>query len=483
MEPEVGHPTAAEVGELRMRIAELEAEVDRLRRNPGTYRLEKDLRQSRAEFRALLSNLAAGIAMINVQGLVTQVNDKFADMLRRRPEEIIGRPLMEFTHAEDVDLSMDRIEGLKRGEIEHYSVEKRYVRKDGTDFWAEACVTGVRDESGELEGLVGVIIDVTGRKQVEDALRRSKGYLEAMFAHLASGVALVDSEGRIIRHNTKFSDMMGYERSELVGRTLGEITYAEDRDRSSDNLCKIAKNDVQSYTIEKRYVRKDGTVFWAEASVTQIIGPDGCSQEYVGVVTDIDHRKQAERQLKQAFESESALSRTDSLTGLGNRKQYNEAASDLWSICRETADSTNESRPLSLILFDIDHFKRINDTYGHPAGDTCLETLARVLKKQIRDDVFCRIGGEEFAILLMGAPLSHASQVADRLRHTLEIEWICHKHPDGSEDRFQVTISLGVATIDGRDHTMSLKDLYSDADKALYQSKRKGRNCVVCCGE
>jgi diguanylate cyclase (GGDEF)-like protein/PAS domain S-box-containing protein len=463
---------------LRRRVAELEARLAARDADPGPGGPPEQPRRRQAEFEAVLKNLAAGIVVIDTQGLCRQINDKWADMVGYPSEELVGRPLMSLTHPEDIDVSVEQIEALKSGRMDSYSIEKRYVRQDGSWFWAEACVTGVQDDDGRLTGLVGVITDITERKQVNEALRQSQGYLEAMFTNLAAGVALVDAEGRILRTNSKFVEMMGYAPGELVGITLAEITHPDDVEKSGHQLQSIVGQEVQSYTIEKRYIRRNGSSFWAEASVTQIFGPDGQTQEFVGVITDIDRRKEAEQNLKAAYEYELEVSRTDPLTGLGNLKRYREAAADYWRVCQEQTRA-GHSRPLSLILFDLDHFKGVNDSHGHPAGDTCLKTVAERFRHLLRDqDAFCRVGGEEFAILLPRTDLDEAREIAERLRHRLQEADVCHLGEGDSRADIPLTASFGVASISGDMTRSDPRTLYTAADQALYRAKEAGRNRV-----
>jgi diguanylate cyclase (GGDEF)-like protein/PAS domain S-box-containing protein len=467
-----------ELFSLRQRVADLEARLASRESTPVIEDPDEKPGHHRARFEAVLRNLAAGIVIIDTQGLCQQTNDKWAEMVGYTTEELVGRPLMSLTHPEDIEASIEQIEALKSGRMDSYSIEKRYLRQDGGWFWAEACVTGVQDEDGRLTGLVGVITDITERKQVEEALRQSQGYLEAMFTNLAAGVALVDAEGAILRTNSKFAEMVGYEPNELAGITLAEITHPDDVEHSGHQLQSIVGRQVQSYTIEKRYVRRDGTAFWAEASVTQIYGPDGQTQEFVGVITDIDRRKEAELKLKEAYESEAEVSRTDALTGLGNLKRYREAAADCWRSCQELARA-GQSRPLSLILFDLDHFKQVNDCHGHPAGDTCLKTVANRFRMLLRDDdAFCRVGGEEFAILLPRTGLTEAREIAERLRHRLEETDICHVGEKNSRIDLTLTASFGVASISGDQPRTDPNKLYVAADQALYRAKGSGRNRV-----
>jgi diguanylate cyclase (GGDEF)-like protein len=175
-------------------------------------------------------------------------------------------------------------------------------------------------------------------------------------------------------------------------------------------------------------------------------------------------------ELEEANARLQRLSHTDGLTGIGNRRAFDSELSGAW------AGSLRDGRPISLLLFDVDMFKRFNDVYGHPAGDDCLRTVAEILGGAVRhkQDFAGRFGGEEFVVLLPGTDLPAASLIADRLRQEIAGAGLAH-----SESPFGVvTVSAGVSCIVPRG-TQGAEALISAADKALYQAKQNGRNRVV----
>ncbi len=175
-------------------------------------------------------------------------------------------------------------------------------------------------------------------------------------------------------------------------------------------------------------------------------------------------REVAERQAAQAQLLE--LATTDSLTGLRNRRHFMATAS------QEFERARRYQTPLSLLMLDADHFKSINDRYGHPVGDEALKTLAEHGRRQLREiDLFARLGGEEFAILLPQTDFIAARAVAERLRQTIAEQSVAT-----GQESFHFTVSIGVASLDA--HTMDLHDLLRHADDALYQAKQHGRNRV-----
>jgi diguanylate cyclase (GGDEF)-like protein len=161
----------------------------------------------------------------------------------------------------------------------------------------------------------------------------------------------------------------------------------------------------------------------------------------------------------------------DPLTGLHNRRFLED------TLIRELARAKRKTHALSIVLLDIDHFKRINDTFGHGAGDMVLRRLGLVLQAYVREsDIACRVGGEEFALLLPEGPLPIATQRAEDIRKAVSDMTL--KHDD--QDLGAVTVSLGVATFP--DHGTTADALIRAADQVLYEAKRKGRNRVVSAG-
>nr|WP_281273514.1 GGDEF domain-containing protein [Stutzerimonas urumqiensis] len=183
-------------------------------------------------------------------------------------------------------------------------------------------------------------------------------------------------------------------------------------------------------------------------------------------------------QLERANARLSELAETDHLTALPNRRRFDE------TLQIETARALREGTPLSLLLIDVDFFKRYNDRYGHQAGDECLRLLARLLREIVQrpTDLPCRFGGEEFAIVLPATGAAAAQQVAERLRHRLHGCAV----PHGSSPAGRITVSIGTATLDEQPTVtgpLRLGELAASlvevADRCLYLAKREGRNQVM----
>lgn len=177
------------------------------------------------------------------------------------------------------------------------------------------------------------------------------------------------------------------------------------------------------------------------------------------------------RELTQANEQLEKVSRSDGLTQVANRRHFDEFLERLWQRAQ------GEDAEVSILMFDVDHFKAYNDLYGHPAGDGCLVKVADTLKRGLRrpGDLLARYGGEEFIAVLNRTPLSQAQFVAERVRQAVQALGLAH---DASPSHACVTLSIGVATIRAQDPDASPQRLIAMADTALYQAKNSGRNKV-----
>lgn len=213
------------------------------------------------------------------------------------------------------------------------------------------------------------------------------------------------------------------------------------------------------HDVVHRIVRPDGDVRWVHELADSV--PEGDDQVLIGTVRDITEQKKLELRLRQ-------LSRTDELTGLFNRRYF------MQRLLQELARYRRYGRPTAVVLFDFDHFKRINDTHGHPAGDQVLVTISKLLRERLRtNDIPARLGGEEFALLLPETDLAEAVEVAEKVRQLVQ------QQPFVSEEgqRFEASITCGVSAFHGTEETVEA--ILHRADQNLYDGKRAGRNRVV----
>lgn len=288
--------------------------------------------------------------------------------------------------------------------------------------------------------------------------------VEGIFRSEGSGL-----EGRLVEANPALAHMLGCAGPEELLQRCGEVTEVFANPQECEIFDKQLREDgmVRGFQAELR--RPDGACFWAQISASVLPGqpghdgdgaPDASGASVVGVVADISERR---RMLEEIYR----LARTDSLTGLWNRGYFMDLAR------RELSRARRENSPLCLIMVDADHFKRVNDTHGHEAGDEALRCLAQVLAASVREvDLLARLGGEEFVILLPGTERTAALAVAERVRRGIrERSLSC-----ASGACFCLTVSVGVACRQGAEDT--LEQLLRCADTALYAAKHAGRNRV-----
>ena len=306
--------------------------------------------------------------------------------------------------------------------------------------------------------LVGSVIDrrMAERKKAEGILRESEERFRAAFDQAAVGMAHMSLEGRYLRVNQKLCDIVGYDREELLQKTLHDITHPDDLGANLERVRRILSGEIETYSLEERYYRKDGSLVWINLTVSLVRGPEGEPKYLIAVIEDISERKVLEEQLEHR-----AL--YDSLTGLSNRTLF-------MNRLRQALDRTNRREDSVAVLFlDLDGFKHVNDSLGHEAGDRLLVSVAGRLARCMRlGDTLARFGGDEFVVLLEDiARTDETIQIAERIAEELQVPF------EISGEEVSVTASLGIArSFAGHDGP---ENLLRDADVAMYMAKAKGK--------
>jgi PAS domain S-box-containing protein len=272
-------------------------------------RLEEAMRASEERFRGTFENAAVGIAHADPEGRWLRVNEKFCAIVGYSREELLQRTWEDITHPDDRAASIDATAALFRGEFPNFGLEKRFVRKDGSPVWAQVFISLQRDAAGVPAYDIGIFHDITERKRLEEALRASEERFRGTFENAAVGIAHTHPTGRFLRVNEKFCAIVGYTREELLQRTFQDITYPDDLAASIEPFTAVMRGESPGFGLEKRYLRKDGSLVWAELFVSLQRDALGKPAYAIAVIQDISCRKSLEGELRRAKEGAEAANR------------------------------------------------------------------------------------------------------------------------------------------------------------------------------
>lgn len=424
-----------------------------------------------------------GMAFFSEEGLFLRVNPAFGKQIGYPEEALNGMPWEPIIHPEDREQIHRILKELADGSPVAQLFEARLIRSDGTLVRCSVTAPVAPRSHGSPASLFVQILGSDAQSQFaapapgREATREMNGtgsdsLYRTLVEQSTDVVSMHDLSGRILYISPSCRVLLGYEPEELIGISAYELFHPEDLTKipGITSPMETAPNlPLSSYRIRT----KDSGYVWFETS-GRITGDEHDSengQTVICISRDISSRKQTEQQLMKTNELLQKISSIDALTGLANRRFFDERFAKEWR------HAMRFSTPLSVILLDIDYFKRYNDTYGHHDGDACLQYVAEAMRRAAKrpGDMIARYGGEEFVIVLPVTDGRGALYVGERMRSEVEQLRIPHR---GSAVSSFVTASLGVATmIPVRD--VSPRELIIRADKALYRAKQEGRNRAI----
>jgi diguanylate cyclase (GGDEF)-like protein/PAS domain S-box-containing protein len=402
------------------------------------------------------------MALVGLDGSWLKVNVAVCAMLGWSKEELLQRTFQDITHPDDLDADLAQVQLLVAGEINDYAMEKRYITRSGDEMWAHLSVSLVRDQHGCPRHFISQLQDITQRKEAERRLRAAEAearaqrdYAKTIITAMHEGYALtVDGELKAV--NEALCRLTGFSEAELVGQRI-PFPFLPPEHHADAMVQRRRMRERGGGTVGMTLMRKNGERFEAEITARAAIDPEGHVLGLVNTLRDVSVQRRQQRELER-------LARTDSLTGLANRYVLQESLDNAAALARR------HGRRVALMLFDLDHFKQVNDRHGHPVGDDVLIEVARRLRQTVRgEEVLARVGGEEFAWLLPEATADQAVTVADRARRLIESV----PFPTAGELTMSAGVGLMEAPADG-------DLLYRLADRALYEAKQQGRNRTAC---
>ena len=294
-----------------------------------------------------------------------------------------------------------------------------------------------------------------GAQPAERGLHEHKDRFESAFNNAPIGMALLDLDGRWLQVNSALCLITGYSQARLQATTLRAITHPEDVGLDKQGIRALLAGEAPNSQCEKRYVHAWGHHVWVQETTSIVRDEAGVPQYFVTQVQDISERKELARRLEHVVDH-------DFLTGLFNRRFFEQALE------REAERVERYGGAGAVLMVDLDHFKEINDTFGHRAGDDVLMGVASLLRQRLRStDIVARVGGDEFAVLLTHTDSHHVQLVADEL-----VKALARETAFLSDHSVRITASVGVAMIDS--HTDA--EVLACADLAMYEAKQTGRD-------
>ena len=393
------------------------------------------------------------IYLLTLDGVISNWNAGAERAKGYRADEIVGQHFSIFyTEA-------DRADGLPQQALNTalqtglFEGEGWRLRRDGSRFWAHVVLQPVKDDAGTTIGFAKITRDVTQQKEQESKAKEQ----ERNFRLLVQGVTdyaiyMLSPAGIVTNWNAGAERAKGYRAEEIVGQHFSQFYTPEDRAKELPQRALTTALACGKFEGEGWRLRKDGSRFWAHVVIDPIRDEGGELVGFAKITRDVSERKRIQDQV-------SHLAHHDALTALLNRASFRDAVEK----------ALERGRRCVLLYLDLDRFKPINDTLGHPVGDKVLQVVARRITGQLRKgDVAGRLGGDEFAVLLVDCENDvEATAASERLIREIEKTAVV--------DNLSVSVGVSVGMAFTGEGTVSAEMLFRNADLALYAAKREMR--------
>lgn len=425
--------------------------------------LRTKISKDRSTIQRMTDNIHDVIFVLDMNMNYTYVSPSVKILRGYEPEEVLKqKPLDAFTPS-SLDLAMRSLsEFMELGKLEHKEDISRTLqleirRKDGTTVWTESKVSFIRDKNQRPVGILGVMRDITERKQAEELIRQGEEKYRTILESIQEGYFEVDLNGNFTFCNDSMSRLTGHSKEELLGMNHKQFTNEETAKEVFHAFNEVYETEEPSKGFDWQIIRKNGVEGYIEASVTLQKDSSGKPTGFKGMVRDITERKRMEQQL-------NYMATHDTLTGLPNRLMFSQLLN------QAIRSAQRHKRQLAVLFIDLDRFKTINDSLGHEAGDRMLKEMARRFKRSLRAvDVVGRLGGDEFVIFI------------EEVEEFRQVEIVAHKLLSsaikpmvltGEECRVTASIGISIYPRDGLDEQTLIKN----ADIAMYFAKEEGKN-------
>ena len=418
---------------------------------------QKSLRESEEKYRTILEKMEEGLFELDLKGNITFVNDAECRKLGYSREELTGMNYRQLQDENTAKKTRQIFSEVYKKEEPIQLLDVEIIRKNGSKAFNEISVSLLKDKEGKATGFRGISRDVTVRRQMEEMIRQSEEKYRTIINEVDEWYFEIDLAGNVIFVNDAIVRSVGYPPERLIGLNYKSFTSKE----RSGEVFKIfrqvyeTREPIKNFPYE--FVLPDGKITFFELSVFPKLDDQGKVVGFRGVGHDVTERKRTEEQL-------NYIATHDLLTGLPNRMLLMDR------LKMATAQAKRNDQKLALMMLDLDNFKNVNDSLGHMVGDKLLKEISLRLTGRLRqNDTICRLGGDEFIILLPAIErVEDAVEVAKIILESFEQSFICNDHLINS------SISIGIAIYP--DDAQDIDVLMKNADMAMYYVKAHGRN-------
>lgn len=438
---------------------------------------EKGLRESEEKFHRMIDTTATGIYIYSGKRLAV-INPSFQQITGYSEAELAQMDPMNIFHPAFREMVRQRTAARLQGMEAQSRYEAKILTREGVEKWVDLSATTITYQG--QPATLGTFLDITEHKKLEEHLRDSRQLYLGIVENQTDPISRWLPDTTLTFVNKAYCGYFGVLIDEVLGTRFLPTLPEETRACVLDAIETLMNQDVATVSKEEVNLGPDGEKRWMVWVYFPIKDRNGQIVAFQSVGRDITARKRTEQALQQANDElekrlgeiqalqERLLEQAihDVLTGLFNRRYLQEA------LDREIASAERGHYPIGVMMLDLDHFKKVNDTYGHKGGDLILQAVGNVLRGETRRmDMACRLGGEEFVVVMPGATLEDTLQRAEDLRQKIEALRVAY-----NGKIMNVTTSIGVSTYPAHGQTMD--ELLHRADEALYLAKDSGRNEV-----
>ncbi|MDQ2732502.1 MAG: PAS domain S-box protein, partial [Armatimonadota bacterium] len=447
--------------QIRIRAATVERMDSSTSNNPGP-----PLSESLERFREAFQHAAVGMALVAPDGRWLHVNATLCSIIGYAEGEFLSNSFEAMAYPEDLGGLLDARRQLLDGQTSSCRLEMRYLHKEGRSIWVLLSLSLVRDKENDPLHLVFLVDDITELKLAEEALQESEERFRSLAERSSDMISRHTPVGIYLYVSPASETLLGYPPEDMIGQPPSQFVHPDDTALIETPFAS-GSGRLERFTTTYRVRRKDGTYTWFETTRWPLHDEQtGDLLEIQAASRDVSERKHVEDELSKAHEQLEALSVTDDLTGLKNKRSLAD------NLEREAELAVRHKTSFSIMLFDVDRLKERNETYGYKVGDDVLKGIALLLQRICRvTDMAARYDGEEFAVLLPHTDSSGAMIFAERFRRELE---------NAPWEYSGVTASFGVATLKPTTLPGGVgAQLLANAKRAMSRAKENGRNCVV----